>query len=386
MGYEATVFEALPVAGGMLAVGIPEYRLPRKLLQLEIDAIARSGVAIRTSSPVRDLDALFTDGYRAVLLASGAHKNRTLGIPGEDAKGVLDPITLLRRVNLQEPVPPLGDRVGVVGGGNTAIDVARTALRLGAKEVTILYRRTRVEMPAAETEVEAALEEGVKIEFLVAPTRVISANGTLNAVELIRMKLGEPDLSGRRRPVPIPGSEFSRELDALIPAISQDPELSFLPEGHGLDISRGTVGVHGETYMTAKRGVFACGDAVTGAGDVTTAMATAKLAAGFIHKFLRGEELTGEYKPTRPSILVEPIEVAEAVEATRPQAPRLSAEQRKHTFEEVELGLTEAAAVSESKRCLRCDWELQKRLKLRPAETPRGANQAESCEPVAADG
>jgi len=386
MGYAVTVFEALPVVGGMLAVGIPEYRLPRKLLQMEVAAIARSGVTIRTDSPVRDLDALLTDGYQAVLIAVGAHKNRRLGIPGEDARGVVDPITLLRKVSLKEPLAPLGNRIGIVGGGNTAIDAARTALRLGARDVTILYRRSRVEMPAAEAEVQAALEEGVKIEFLVAPTRVITANGTLKAVELVRMRLGEPDVTGRRLPIPIEGSGFTMELDALLPAISQDPELSFLLDGHGIEISHGTVGIEGETYMTAKHGVFACGDAVTGAGDVTTAMAAAKVAATFIHKFLRGEQLTAEYKPTRPSVIVEPVEVSEteAPEATRPQMPRLPAEQRIHGFDEVELGLAEAEAVREAGRCLRCDWELQKQLRLKQADALARANELESHQQAAA--
>ena len=366
-GYEVTVFEALPVAGGMLAVGIPEYRLPRRLLDLEIDAVARSGVTIRTSSPVKDVETLLADGYQAVLIAVGAHKNHTLGIPGEDVRGVLDPITFLRRVNLKEAVPPLGQRVGVVGGGNTAIDAARTALRLGSEDVTILYRRSRVEMPAAETEVQAALDEGVKIDFLVAPTRVISADGRLSAVELIRMRLGEPDMTGRRRPIPVAGSEFTMELDALIPAISQGPELAFLPDGCGIDTSKGTVGVDAETFTTARRGVFACGDAVTGAGDVATAMSTAKIAATFVHKYLRGEPLIREYHPIRPSVVVSPVEVpeAEAAEATRPLMPKLPADQRRRTFDEVELGLAEEAAVREARRCLRCDWELQKQLRLK---------------------
>ncbi len=380
-GYEVTVFEALPVAGGMLAVGIPEYRLPRKLLQLEIDAIARSGVTIRTGSPVTDVGALLADSYQAVLIAVGAHRNRTLGIPGEDVSGVLDPISFLRRVNLKESVPSPGQRVGVVGGGNTAIDAARTALRLGSKDVTILYRRTRVEMPAAEPEVQAALDEGVKIEFLVAPTRVISADGKLSAVELIRMRLGEPDLSGRRQPIPVPGSEFTIQLDALIPAISQDPELSFLSDGCGIDTAKGTVGVDAETFMTARRGVFACGDAVTGAGDVTTAMSTAKIAATFIHKYLRGEPLVREYHATRPSVIVAPVEVseAEAAEAVRPPMPTLPAEQRKRTFDEVELGLAEEAAVREARRCLRCDWELQKQLRLKQQEA---TDREEVAQPV----
>jgi NADPH-dependent glutamate synthase beta subunit-like oxidoreductase len=316
------------------------------------------------------LQTLFDDGYKAVLIAAGAHKNRKMGIPGEEAQGVIDPITFLRRVSLGEPVPPLGDRVGVVGGGNAAIDAARTAMRLGAREVTILYRRTRTEMPAAEREVEAALQEGVKIEFLVAPTRVISANGKLTAVELMRMKLGEPDITGRRLPIPVKGSEFTREFDALIPAISQDPELSFLAEGRGIDVSKGTVGVDSETFMTARPGVFACGDAVTGAADVTTAMSTAKIAASFIHKYLRGEKLVREYAPTRPSVRVAPIAVSEeeTAQAARAGIPRLPAEQRRTAFAEVELGLAEEAAVREARRCLRCDWELQKRLRLKHQE------------------
>jgi NADH-quinone oxidoreductase subunit F len=384
MGYEVTIFEALPVAGGMLAVGIPEYRLPRKLLQMEIDAIARSGVAIRTNSPVKEIHTLLANGYQAVLIAVGAHKNRKMGIPGEEAQGVVDPITLLRRVSLKEPVPPLGDKVGVIGGGNAAIDAARTALRLGARQVTILYRRTRAEMPAAEREVEAALQEGVKIEFLVAPTRVISANGKLTAVELMRMKLGEPDISGRRWPIPVKGSEFTREFDSLIPAISQDPELSFLAEGRGIDVSKGTVGVDSGTFMTARPGVFACGDAVTGAADVTTAMSTAKIAASFIHKYLRGEKLLREYAPTRPSVLVAPIAVSEeeTAQATRAEIPRLPAEQRRDTFAEVELGLAEEAVVREARRCLRCDWELQKRLRLE-AEALGQGKEAEGVQEVA---
>jgi NADH-quinone oxidoreductase subunit F len=394
LGYEVTVFEALPVAGGMLAVGIPEFRLPRELLQFEIDAIARSGVTIKRNSPVKDVEVLLADGYKAVLIAVGAHKNRKLGLSGEGAKGVIDPITFLRCVSLKEPVPPMGDRVGVVldglpvgenlevpapplgdsvgvvGGGNTALDAARTALRLGSKNVTILYRRSRAEMPAAETEVQAALDEGVRIEFLVAPTRVIASEGKIKAVELIRMRLGEPDMTGRRRPVPVPGTEFTIELDNLIPAISQDPELSFLADGSGIDVSKGTVGVDSETFMTSRPGIFACGDAVKGASDVTTAMSTAKIAATFIHKYLRGEPLKREYRPTRPSIMVEPVEVSEveAAQGTRPQMPRLAAEQRRRTFEEVELGLTEAAVVGEARRCLRCDWALQKQLRLKSEE------------------
>jgi NADPH-dependent glutamate synthase beta subunit-like oxidoreductase len=184
------------------------------------------------------------------------------------------------------------------------------------------------------------------------------------------MKLGEPDITGRRKPIPIRGSEFIRVFDALIPAISQDPELSFLANGAGIDISKGTVGVDSETLMTARPGVFACGDAVTGAADVTTAMAMAKIAASLIHKYLRGEKLTREYAPIRPSVVVEPLAVSEeeTAEVTRSEMPRLLAEQRKNNFAEVELGLSEEAAVREARRCLRCDWELQKQLRRKQQE------------------
>ncbi len=364
-GYEVTVFEALPVAGGMLAVGIPEFRLPRRLLQLEIDAIARSGVTIKTNSPVKDIDALFAQGFHTVLIAVGAHKNRRLGIPGEKVEGMVDPIAFLKKVNLKEAAPLLGQNVavvGVVGGGNTAIDSARTALRLGAKNVTILYRRSRAEMPAAESEVQAALDEGIKMEFLVAPTRVISEQGRLTAVEFVRMHLGEPDQSGRPRPIPIEGSEFTLPLDALIPALSQDPDLSFLKTESGIDTRQGTVGIDPETFMTARPGVFSCGDAVTGSGDVTTAMATAKTAATVIHKYLRSQPLTREYHVTKPSIIVPPMEGLGGEEASipRPEMPMMPAGERRRTFDEVELGLKEEAAVREARRCLRCDWDPQR--------------------------
>ncbi len=284
---------------------------------------------------------------------------RKLGIPGEDVEGIIDPITFLRKVNLGEKVPSLGEKVGIIGGGNTAIDAARTALRLGSKEVTIFYRRTRVEMPAAESEVEAALEEDVKIEFLVAPTRIISDDGKLKGVEFIRTKLGEPDASGRRRPIPIKGSEFITELDSLLPAISQDPEIL---EGFGVEISKTNTVIAGEgTFVTNRKNVFACGDAVSGPSDVTTAMATAKIAAESIHKYLRGEELKREYKPIAPSVIVEPIEIEEEVaDVTRPEIPKLTPEQRRNNFKEVELGLTREIAIKEAKRCLRCDWETLK--------------------------
>jgi len=358
-GYQVTVFEKFPVAGGMLALGIPDYRLPKRLLAAEIDLIKQAGVEIRTNSPVTSIDALLNDGYRAVLVAVGAHKNRRLGIPGEDGEGLIDPISFLRKVNLEGKAWWLGDRVGIIGGGNTAIDTARTALRLGSKEVTIFYRRTRVEMPAAEAEVEAALEEGVKIEYLVAPTRILAERGRVSAVEFIRTRLGEPDMSGRRAPVRIEGSEFTVPLDSLLPAISQDPEI---PPAFGVETTKwNTVLADEQSFATPKKGVFACGDAVTGPGDVTTAMASAKIAAESIHKYLRGEEFWREFKPVRPSVVVAPIGVEDLpADLSRPAMPRAPAEQRCKNFDEVELGLSAEVAMREAKRCLRCDWQAQR--------------------------
>lgn len=367
-GYEVTIFEKHSVAGGMLAVGIPDYRLPKKLLQLEIDQIRQAGVNIRTNSPIENIDALFQDGYKAVLIAVGAHKNRKLGIPGEDVEGVIDPISFLRKVNLGEKPPPLGNRIGIIGGGNTAIDAARTALRLGSKEITVIfYRRTRIEMPAIEEEVDAALEEGIRIEFLVAPTRIISEHGRLKGVEFIRTKLGEPDRSGRRKPIPIPNSEFTVELDTLFLAISQESEI---PEEFGIEISNtNSVVAQADTLMTNREGVFACGDAVTLPADVTTAMAQARIAAESIHQYLRGEQPTRKYNPVTPSLVVEPIEIEEGTDATRPRMPKLTLEQRKNSFGEVELGFTKEIAMTEAKRCLRCDWETQKmRQRLHEAQ------------------
>ncbi|NIO16828.1 MAG: FAD-dependent oxidoreductase [Deltaproteobacteria bacterium] len=367
-GYEVKIYEKLPVAGGMLATGIPDYRLPKDLLQMDIKSIEEAGVCIETNSPVENVDALMDKGYKAALVAVGAHENRKLGIPGEDAEGVRDPIAFLRSVNLEEEVSSIGEKVGIVGivgGGNTAFDVARTAQRLGAKEVFILYRRTREEMPAIEEEIEAALEEGIKIEYLAAPTKIIKEEGKVKAVELIRMKLGEPDASGRRRPVPIEGSEFILELDSLIPAISQDPDLSLIPEEHVIKISReNTIEVHGETFMTDKEGIFACGDAVTGPSDVTTVMASAKIAAESIHKYLRGEEVKREYEPVSPSVVVEPIRIEEEmVRVSRVEMPKLMVEQRSGSFQEVEIGYSKDMAVEEARRCLRCDWDVRRLLK-----------------------
>ena len=223
MGHGITIFEALSKIGGMMRVGIPEYRLPRKVLDDEINMVKNLGVEIKTDTKVESLDNLFKDGYQAVLIAIGAHQGIKMRVEGEDHPKVIECIDFLRSVNFGKKVE-LGNRVAVVGGGNAAIDAARTARRLGAKEVTVFYRRSRAEMPANPSEVEEAIEEGVKIEFLAAPKKVLSKNGTLS-LESFRMKLGEPDASGRRRADLIKGSEFSVDVDTIITAVGQRPEI-----------------------------------------------------------------------------------------------------------------------------------------------------------------
>ncbi|MDZ7261727.1 MAG: NADH-quinone oxidoreductase subunit NuoF, partial [candidate division KSB1 bacterium] len=302
-GFAVTIFEALPVAGGMLAVGIPEYRLPKDILNREIERIKSLGVEIKLNSPVGSdltIEELFHQGYKAIFIAVGAHKGLQLRIPGEEAEGVMDCVSFLRDFNLGRPVK-VGKKVGVIGGGNAAIDAARTALRLGAEEVSIIYRRTRVEMPADKTEVDEAEKEGIKIVLLAAPGKILTENGKVTGIECIRMELGDIDASGRRRPVPIKGSEFTIELDTLIPAISQEPDLSFLPQDHQFNISKwNTFVVDEETMATNVPGVFAGGDAVTGPDTVVMAMRAGKIAAESIGRYLRGKSLKREYHVTKP--------------------------------------------------------------------------------------
>jgi len=353
LGHSVTIFEALPEPGGMMRVGIPPYRLPRKVLDDEINMVKNLGVEIRTNTKVGSLDSLFQQGYQAILVAVGAHQEMKLGVEGEEHPKVMECVTFLRSVNLGKPIE-LGERVIVIGGGNAAIDSARVALRLGSKEVTILYRRTRKEMPASEYEVEEALSEGVKIEFLAAPTRIFSQDGAVS-LEAVRMKLGAPDASGRPRPEPIPGSEFHLDCDAIIAAIGQRPEI---PEQFDLVTQKGNVvETDAKTQATSRPGVFAAGDAATGPASVIEAIAGGRKAAIAIDRYLGGEGI----------LKVEPIEIKEPTsrhtfrerlaERNRPVTPAIPSEQRISTFDEVELDLTEEMAMAEGERCWRCDLE-----------------------------
>ena len=353
LGHSVTIFEALPEPGGMMRVGIPPYRLPRKVLDGEINMVKKLGVEIRTNTKVGSLDSLFQQGYKAILVAVGAHQGMKLGVEGEEHPKVIDCITFLTLVNLGKPIE-LGEQVIVVGGGNAAIDSARTALRLRSKEVTILYRRTRSEMPASPHEVEAALHEGVKIEFLAAPTRVFSKDRAIS-LEAIRMKLGAPDASGRPRPEPIPGSEFLIDCDAAVAAIGQRPEI---PEQFDLVTQRGNVlETDSKTLATSRPGIFAAGDAVTGPASVVEAIGAGRKAAISIDKYLGGEGMlkVEEIKvkePTSRHTFLERLK-----ERSRPTVPTIPPAQRVLSFDEVELGLTEEIAMAEGERCWRCDLE-----------------------------
>jgi NADH-quinone oxidoreductase subunit F len=364
-GYEVTVFEKHPVAGGMLAVGVPEFRLPREILKADVDYIKSAGVEIRTGCAIGEdltVDDLSDQGYKAIFVATGAHKSLTLGVPDEETQGVLPGMKVLTTINLGKKIE-IGKRVGVIGGGNSAVDAARAVLRTGMPEsVTIFYRRTIKEMPAYAEEVDASLEEGINIEYLTAPKRIVTNGGKLLGCEFIRMKMGEVDQTGRRRPVPVEGSEFIVELDNLIVAIGEQPDTSFLTKVSELEFTRrGTMIVDSETLMSGRKEIFAGGDLVTGSNTVVDAVAAGKIAAESIDQFLSGRPVKREYRLTRPSRYIEPVELGEE-ELSRsepPSMPHLSPDQRKNNFKEVELGLTEKQAVGEARRCLRCDLETQ---------------------------
>lgn len=367
-GYEVTVFEKQPVIGGMLAVGVPEFRLPREILKTDIEYIQSAGVDFKTNQSLgKDFttDDLFRNGYNAVFIATGAHKSLKLNIPGEDTDGVFYGMDVLTSLNLGKEFK-IGKYIGIIGGGNSAIDAARTILRTGkADTVTIFYRRTIAEMPAFEEEVIASLEEGIKIEYLTAPKKIISENSKIKACEFIRMKLGDMDESGRRTPVEIKGSEFIENLDTLVISISEQPDISFISSESNLVVTKkGTLNVDSETLATNVPGIFAGGDIVSGPNTVVDAVAAGKIAADSIDKYLRGEEMKREYKITRPSRYVVPIEFSdkeleELLTAKRAVMNYLPPEERKHNMKEVEMGLTEEQAVKEAKRCLRCDLETE---------------------------
>ncbi len=365
-GYAVRIFEALPVPGGMLAVTIPGHRLPKDVLGEDIDYLVKSGVTIKTSMALgKDftLDDLHGQGYKAVFIATGAHKPIEIGVPGEGSEGVLQALEYLKDVHLGRPVE-LGGRVVVIGGGNSAVDAARVALRSrNVKKVTILYRRTRKEMPAYPEEIVAALEEGVKIEFLVAPKWVREKDGRVTGVQCQRMMLGDKDETGRPRPVPIEGSEFLAAADTLILALSERAYTPYLKESDGLTLSPkwGTIIVDPATMATTRPGVFAGGDVVTGPSSVIDAIAAGKAAAEAVDSYLEGQPLVRARRLTRPSRYIKPVELSdeELEEAKRSKMPHLPPSRRKTVHEEVELGFARDVAVREARRCLHCELETE---------------------------
>ncbi len=296
-GYPVTIFESSSELGGMLRRCMPTYRLPKEVLGTEIEHIRKLGVKVTTNTTIgKDLTIanILQDGYKAIFIATGAHKSRGLNIEGVDLEGVVSALDLLWKANSGKKLK-LGNRVAVVGGGNVAVDAAKTALRIGAKEVTVLYRRWRKEMPANPWEVKEAENEGVKLHFLVAPKRVLGKNGRVSTLECIRMELGKLDETGRRRPVPIEGSEFQIKLDTIVLAIGETPDLSFLPKE--IEITENnTIEVDPFTLETSLPGVFAGGDAVLGPATVVEAIVAGKRAATSIDQYLRGRKVKTEKK------------------------------------------------------------------------------------------
>jgi len=348
-GYPVTVFEAAPKAGGLLRYGIPEYRLPEKALDNDIDYVRELGVEIKTDTPVKDLKQVFDKGYQAIFLGTGAWISQKMGIPDEDAEGVIHALNFLNQANSGAKVK-LGQRVAVIGGGNAAIDAARVAKRLGAKEVAIVYRRSRAEMPAEAGEVDGAEQEGIKLHILAAPVKILTKDNRVTGIRCIRMELGEPDTSGRRRPVPVEGSEFDMDVDNVIMAIGQGVDKAALPKE--LEYTEwGTLVVDQVTLQTNIEGVFAGGDVVSGPADVIAAVAAGKEAATSIDRYLRGIDL----KEGRPETVERVKEVSkEGVQEKARQAMLTLDPQKREGFAEVELGYDEKAAVEEAKRCLNC--------------------------------
>ncbi|MFZ0052970.1 MAG: NAD(P)H-dependent oxidoreductase subunit E [Desulfobaccales bacterium] len=358
-GYPVTVFEALPVMGGMLRVGIPDFRLPSEVLDFDIQAIAKRGVEFRTNTrigPDLTLDALTEQGYQAIFLSVGAHQDIRLGIKGEELPGVLSGVEFLRKAALHEPVS-LGKRLAVIGGGNVAMDASRTALRMGSA-VTIVYRRSRAEMPAYAHEIAQALAEGVEIQFLTQPLEVLG-NGQVTGIVCQGMELGEPDDSGRRRPIAKPGTEITLALDGVIKAIGQIPEpLTLSLAGEPLKLTRwGTIETHPVNLSTNLPGIFAGGDVVTGPATVVEAIKAGKQASRSIHRFLQREPLEEKPRIPIPRRLVEPAEISdeERAKLIRPEMPEKAAAERIKDFCLVELGLSESQCTYEAMRCLRCD-------------------------------
>jgi NADH-quinone oxidoreductase subunit F len=355
LGYEVDIFEAEAVAGGVLAYGIPEYRLPSEVIQREIEEIKKTGVNILLNTEVGkhvEFEQL-RNKYHALYVATGTQVPQKVGVPGEDLKGVLPGITFLKDVKLNRAVDLTGHVVAVIGGGNTAIDSARTALRLGAKKVMILYRRLRDSMPAYEVEVEEALHEGIELHELVSPVRFVgNRRGRVEKIECVRRRMKDFDNNGRRNTERIEGSNFMIDVDTVITAVSQYADLPFVKSDE-IGMTRwGTFVIDDETQMTTMPGVFAGGDVVRGPDEVIRAIADGKHAAVNIDKFLGG---SGRLNKGRQIDIPQVIDDDEIINHDRFPQDMLPVERRKNSFEEVVRGYHKLNAIAESMRCLHCD-------------------------------
>lgn len=359
-GYRVTIFEKEKIPGGMLSCAIPEYRLPRLKLQQEIDSLLNENIELKCNMSLGNditVDGLLSDGYKAVYLAIGSHKSLNLGLEGEKASGIIPGLDFLKVYNLEKKSLAKG-KVGIIGGGNSAIDAARVAFRQkDVESVTVFYRRTENEMPAYREEIEAAHEEGIVIKTLVTPTKVVQQDGVLKGMEFIKNSLEGKDSSGRPRPVPVQGSEFIAELDTLIVAISEQPISEYIA---GLDNTKwGSLSVNEESLLTSKKGVFGGGDVVTGPSTVIKAIADGKKAAYMIARFIEGKSLRMPQEVVLPDVFVKPLEADDTEEAAanRAKTPMLPLEERKGSFAEVELAISEKDARCEARRCMRCDLD-----------------------------
>ena len=380
-GHEVTIFDSSPQLGGMLRYGIPEYRLPKAILDKAIGIITNLCHQVRCNAVLgRDftVENLRSEGYEAILLALGAQANQKIRVEGEDLPGVLSGIGFLREVALGGEVN-LGQKVAVIGGGNTAMDAARTALRLGADEVTIVYRRSKDEMPANDEEVKQAEEEGIKFLFLAAPVKLIAQNGRVNALECIRMALGEPDSSGRRRPEPIAGADFVTKVDTVIAAIGQTIDSSGLDGKFKLDRS-GALIINEETMETSMEGVFSGGDCTSGPATVVEAIAAGRRAAMSINQYLSGRQITQPVKPyncTKGELdEIDAKDYADIKRIPRTEIPALAPEARKRNFAEIEPGFTVDMVKAEAQRCLACGCHDVFECKLRELATEYKADDA----------
>ena len=364
LGHQVNIFEAMPKLGGMLRYGIPQYRLPKEVLDWEIEGILDLGIDFHTN--VRfgqdfDLTSLVASGFDAIFLGIGAWKDASLRVKGEDLKGCYTGIDFLSRLASGENIPT-GRTAAIIGGGNTAIDCTRNLIRMGVKKVYIVYRRTRAEMPANSVEIDAAEHEGVQFSFLAAPVEVKGdEDGQVTHLEYLKMKLGEPDASGRRRPVPIEGSETLLETDMVITAIGQSPEISFTERSRKrlaeLKTTRwNTIDVDPATLQSNIPYLFAAGDAATGPSLVVDAIGGGRRAARSIHQYVMGQKITAQTQELGKDLIAETLfdHVAGVIKNPRAPMPELPVEERIYSFIEVDQALTENSAKNESNRCLSC--------------------------------